>query len=108
SLGQSGFPAARRTGRPRRTIPRRPHLPSSALSADHGRPTAPSAYSGRHLEVAEAARPHLLNIAQRRMAVEIVIERTLPPVVVGLTPQAAVIRRAGIREQRHRVVRPDP
>src|ERR1041384_8148669 len=57
-------------------------------------------------QLGQTAWLRLLDIAEARVALEVVIEGTLPCVVVGEAPHAVVFGRAGIGEERHRLVGP--
>src|ERR1041385_8472865 len=57
-------------------------------------------------QLRQTAGLRLLDIAEARVPIEVVIEGALPCVVVGEAPQAALLGRAGIGEERHRLVGP--
>src|SRR5689334_5397577 len=54
----------------------------------------------------EGIRLLFLNFAEMAVAFEIIIDSTLPCLIVGHSPQLPVIRRAGIWEQWDGIVRP--
>src|SRR5690242_6623400 len=58
------------------------------------------------LESGEPMRTGILNLAEGGVAVEVVIDRTLPRLVVRHAPEPAVVCGAGIREQGDWIVRP--
>src|SRR3954469_14306273 len=60
----------------------------------------------RELEIGEWQRPIVLDVAELDVMRQVVIERALPGTIVGRPPALRVIRRAGVREERHGLVGP--
>ena len=58
-------------------------------------------------ELHQRRRTLFLNVAELVEAAEVEIVRALPGAIVGRAPAPRVIGRAGIRKQRHGLVRPD-
>ena len=69
---------------------------------------ARGAHAARALELGERSRPVVLNVAEVVELAQIVPVRPFPGLIIRGAPQLAVVRRAGIGEQGHGVVGPDP
>src|SRR5207248_9571154 len=92
---RNGIPAGRRTAPACNSTPRRRRRRSSARSFGDRRR---SALLGGEFQLGETARLRFLDVAETRVAIEVVVEGALPRRIIRQTPHPAILGRAGIGE----------
>src|SRR5512147_1445600 len=85
-----------------------PPTASVVIKTRPGKPSMATLCSGRRkpFQLRQRQRVIVLQVAEVQVHAKVVLVGTLPGKVVRLAPEPAIVRRTGIGEERHRLVRP--